>query len=169
MDRKSDIVMASVFVAVGIGILGYAMWYPEPKVHFDDIGPMGFPIVLALLFIIGGIWQTRRDLVVLRTVGRFGINEGKEDDEPDLPASFIQAAKIMAGSLVYLALIPVLGYLIATPLAVGAGLLTMETSLRRTIAVSIVFTAIGFFLFYVFLGIPLPTGPLYELFATGRT
>lgn len=158
MDRRYDMVMAGVFVALGVFLLVYAANYPEPKVRFDDIGPMGFPIFLGLFFIGGGTLQLVRDVKVLQTVGRFGVDEGKGDDEESLPASFAQASKIMVGALLYLPLMQLIGYLAATPIVMWIGLRFMKTPLRRAVLVSVVFTVVGFLLFDAALGVELPRG-----------
>jgi len=165
LDRRYDLIMASVFVAVGVGVLVYALNYPEPKVHFDDIGPMGFPVVLGISFVIGGVWQGLSDLEVLKTIGRFGIDEGKADDEEDLPASFLKALSIMIGSGAYLLGIQLLGYLIATPIAVAAGLRVMDTPVRRMVLVALFFTAWGYLTFDTFLGVSLPSGSIIHALA----
>jgi len=165
VDRRYDLALAGLFVALGLGLLIYAANYPEPKVVFDNIGPMGFPVALGLFFVAGGTVQAVRDVKVLQTIGHFGVDEGKGDDEEDLPAEFSQTLKIMLGALLYLPAMQLVGYLVATPIAMGAGLRLMKSPWRRLIIVSIVFTAVGYLLFHSALGVPLPTGRMFSLFS----
>lgn len=67
----------------------------------------------------------------------------------------------MVGGMIYvIALIP-LGFLLATPLAIAAGLWALNVRRPTTMAVTgIVYTVVAFLIFNQVLSVPLPLGPL---------
>ena len=163
MDRRTDLVGSLTVVLFGLLVLVLSSMQQEATVRFDSIGPMGLPRVLGGLFVVLGSLQTLRTVRGLKLYGRFAPHEGSED-EPEHPASPLRGLGFILGSVAYLALMPVLGYLLATPMAIAAGLWALE--FRRVRAIVIIagsFTLIGFYVFGDLLSVPLPTGLLTDL------
>ncbi|MEY3019618.1 MAG: hypothetical protein RLZZ272_602 [Actinomycetota bacterium] len=163
MDRRIDLIGSIGVVAFGVAVLVLSGMQQEATVEFDSIGPMGLPRVLGALFIVVGALQTVRTVRGLRRFGRYAPHDGSED-EPEHHASALRGLAFIAGSIGYLALMPVLGYLIATPLVIVAGLWALEFRRPLPLAlIAILFTVVGFYLFGIVLSVPLPTGLLTDV------
>ena len=163
MNKYIDLAGSMLIVALGVFVLAVAFSYPEPKVVFDSIGPMGFPTAIGSFLVVGGLVQSVRTAVYIRKFGKWAPEEGVQD-EPEHPSSKWRALLFIAGCFVFLLLLPVLGFLIAMPLAIVAGLWSMDYStwLRRVL-VALGFTLFAFAMFGLGLGVPLPPGPIENL------
>ena len=163
MNRRVDLVGALVVVLLGVTVFALSYMQQKATVRFDAIGPMGFPRVLGGLFVVLGSLQALRTVRGLKSYGQWAPHEGTED-EPEHASSSVRGLAFILGSFAYLALMPVLGYLVATPLAIASGLRALE--FRRTtaaIAISVGFTLVGFYIFGVVLSVPLPPGIFIDL------
>jgi hypothetical protein len=150
-------------IAFGLVLLYSALTLPAPRLVRDPVGPMGLPIAIAAVFIIGGTLQAHRAFWVQRALGTTVSPDGPED-EPDHPVSNRRAVSFLAGSLAYVALIPALGYPIATPLMISLGLWALRyRSPWKVALISVVFTVTAFALFSLVLAIPVPAGLLTDL------
>lgn len=160
MDNRTDLVIASLFVMLGVFMVGTAVTFPPPVIRYDPLGPMGLPLGIGVFFIVGGGVQVARTASLWRRLGRLAPSEGS-DDEPGHPSVPWRAPAFLVGGFVYIALITPLGYLIATILASSAALWSMHVRPAWKVLVSsVAFSAVVFFAFRDFLGIPLPLGPL---------
>ncbi len=163
MNKKIDLVGSMAIALLGVGLLVYAANYPTPTVIFDAIGPMGFPVAIGIFLLVGGLAQSLRTYLFLRKYGMWGPEEGTED-EPEYPVNKWRGLYMMAGFFVYFALLPFVGYLVLTPIALAVALWAMHYRnwLWRFI-VGVVFTIVTFALFNSVLGVPLPQGFLTEI------
>jgi hypothetical protein len=156
------------FIAIGFAILGMilltaALTFPPPRIARDPVGPMGLPLGLALIFIVGGGLQAYRSLWLDRELGPIVPPDGPED-EPGHPVSARRGLGFAAGGLAYVLLLIPLGYLVATPLFIALGLWAMDYRSRRGIVViAVSFTVIAFVVFSTVLHVPVPTGILSDL------
>ena len=163
MNKYVDLAGSLLIAALGVFVLVVAFRYPEPKVVFDAIGPMGFPKVIGAFLLVGGLVQSARTVLYIRKFGKWAPEEGVED-EPAHPTSKWRALLFMAGCFVFLALMHPLGFSLSMPLAIVAGLWSMGYgSWLRRVVVAVAFTILAFVLFAVVLGVPLPAGPIEEL------
>lgn len=163
MNRRADLAGSLVFTVVGLLIAVYAATRPTASLRFDAIGPMGLPGAVGAALAVLGLTQSVKTLRALRADGPVAPDEGNEDDEPDLPASPLRAAAFMVGSFVYIALLPVLGFLIVTPLFLLAALTAMRyRSWLGRVVVAVAFSTVGFVVFVVVLSVPVPQGLLSD-------
>jgi putative tricarboxylic transport membrane protein len=165
MDRRVDIALAAIVVAFGLVILFISFNAPPPRAQFDPVGPYGFSKVVGTVFVILGV------LILAKTFreARHGAEdelaaEGAEDEE-GFPASARRAMALVALTFAYALALNPLGYVIASLIYVTVGLLILSERGRLMLAVtSIGYTALTFWAFAIFLRVPLPLGPLNELF-----
>jgi putative tricarboxylic transport membrane protein len=166
MNRYVDLVGSLLIAGLGAFVLAVAFSAPPAKVVFDAIGPMGFPKAIGAFLLIGGLVQSVRTVAYIRQYGKWSPEEGVAD-EPEYPSSKWRAPVFIAGCFAFVALMHPLGFLISMPLALVAALWSMGygTWVRRVV-VAVVFTCVGFAVFAVLLGVPLPAGPIEELLIT---
>jgi hypothetical protein len=163
MNKYIDLVGSLLIVALGVFVLAVALRYPPPKVVFDAIGPMGFPMAIGAFLVVGGLVQSVRTALYIRRYGKWAPEEGVQD-EPEHPSSRWRALIFIGGCFVFLVLMQPLGFLIAMPLAIVAGLWSMGYAnwMRRAV-VAIGFTLFAFAMFALVLGVPLPDGPIENM------
>jgi putative tricarboxylic transport membrane protein len=163
MNKYIDLVGSLLIVALGVFVLAVALRYPPPKVVFDAIGPMGFPMAIGAFLVVGGLVQSVRTALYIRRYGKWAPEEGVQD-EPEHPSSRWRALIFIGGCFVFLVLMQPLGFLIAMPLAIVAGLWSMGYAnwMRRAV-VAIGFTLFAFAMFVLVLGVPLPDGPIENM------
>ena len=163
MDRRADLVGSITMAVLGIGVILYGLGYPPPRNQYDLFGPMGVPMIIGLGLVVGGLFQSVRTWQLLREFGSKAFPEGSED-EPGHPASSHRAVAFMAGSMVYLFSLPYLGYLVATPVAIAAGLWSLNfRNPVKLVVTAVGFTVVGFALFNNLLSVPVPVGVLNDL------
>ncbi|GFG54138.1 hypothetical protein CQY20_21005 [Mycolicibacterium agri] len=160
MNKYIDLAGSVLIAALGAFVLAVAFSYAPPKVVFDAIGPMGFPKAIGAFLLVGGLVQSVRNIAYIRRFGKWAPEEGVAD-EPDHPTSKWRGLGFIAGCFGYVALLEPLGFLIATPLAITAGLWAMGyANWVRRVAVALAFTVVGFLVFELVLAVPLPAGPI---------
>jgi putative tricarboxylic transport membrane protein len=163
LNRRADGFIALGIMAFGLVLLAGAMTFPAPTPVRDPIGPMGLPIVIAAVFIVGGGLQAYHALWSQRALGPMVTPDGPEDEE-GYPVSNRRAAAFLAGGLIYVVLLPTLGFLIATPLIIGIGLWLLEYRTPwKVLLIGVGFTVISFAVFSSVLSIPVPVGILTGL------
>jgi hypothetical protein len=127
----------------------------------DPIGTRGAPRLVGAVFVLGGFALVLRRLINWRREATIVPADGAEDDASVEPGSAVRALSIWAASVVYVLSLPTVGYLLATPLFMGAVLRLF--SIRRPsilIGVPIGFTLSIFLVFVELLDVYLPTGIL---------
>lgn len=160
MNKYIDLAGSVLIAALGAFVLSVAFSYAAPKVVFDAIGPMGFPKAIGAFLLVGGLVQSVRTVGYIRRFGKWSPDEGVSD-EPDHPTSKWRALGVIAGCFGYVLLLDPLGFLIATPLAITAGLWAMGyANWVRRVVVALAFTSVGFVVFEIVLAVPLPAGPI---------
>lgn len=162
MNRRMDGFIAIGFAILGMILLTAALTFPPPRIARDPVGPMGLPLGLALIFIVGGSLQAYKSLWLDRALGPIVPPDGP-DDEPGYPVSARRGVAFVLGGLAYVLLLAPLGYLIATPVFIALGLWALDYRSRRGIAViSVAFTLVAFVVFSSVLRVPVPTGILTD-------
>jgi len=169
MDRRIDVALALAVMALGIFIIVAAQSIGRSPIA-DPIGPRGIPTGLGIAFVLGGGGLVARRLVRWGREGTYVEPEGSQDDAGVPPGSARRALSIWVVGAIYVLLLPVLGYLIGTPLFVGATLRLLHLNrsailgVPAIVALPILYTAISYALFATLLGIRLPLGPVRDLF-----
>ena len=141
------------YVGIGFMAFGALMFYLATtwKANFtaDPAGPAAIPKILcAGLIILGAVL----------TIGGFGVKTKSE--KPIITKDeAITIGLLTAACILYIVLLPVVGYLIATPLLIAAGLVIVGSRKVKTIVmISVITTLILFLLFYSILRVNLPLG-----------
>ena len=127
----------------------------------DPVGPRGVPTFIAVIFIAGGLVLTARRLMSWGSEdGPFVDSDGKED-EPGHPASARRAFTVVGVSILYAALLPFVGFPLATPLLLFALMWILEVRSARLLSVvSVAYTVLVFAVFTYGLSVELPAGIL---------
>lgn len=160
MDNRVDAIGALAFALFGGLFLTLAATAPTRTMQHDALGPYFAPVGLAILMVVLGCLQAWRSLHLLRTVGRYGPHEGKED-ELGHPVSQARSLAFTAAVLLYPYLLLHIGYLIVTPVLIVAGLWSLHyRRVGRLLVATVVFTAAVQFVFESVLSVPLPDGLL---------
>jgi putative tricarboxylic transport membrane protein len=164
MDRRIDMAISAAFVVLGVFVIFEARTI-KSGLFTDPIGPRAFFYFCAVVFILGGLMNIAQRVSAWRTVPGHLIPAEGVEDEPGHPSSFKRAMLLAFVSIAYILTFRPLGYLIATPLYILAGLWLLEQrNWRLNVAVAIVFTATFYLIFARLLGVWLPVGPFTKLF-----
>lgn len=163
MDRRVDVALAVCVVLLGIFVLVSAQGIRNASVP-DPIGSRGAPDFVGVVLILGGFVLILRRLLSWRSESTYVLAEGVQDDPGVSPGSSSRPLLIWGSAMVYLLVMPTIGYLIATPLFLGAVLWLFQ--IRRSwllIAVPMLATLGIASVFVLFLHVRLPTGLLDSL------
>jgi hypothetical protein len=163
MDKRVDLVVSLVVVAVGILIVYMASGFRVGSFP-DPVTSRGLPYFTGSYLIVAGlILAARRVWTWQQIPGNYTMTEGHED-EPNHPASTVRAFAIMGLALVWAVLLGPVGYLIVTPPILAAILWLMDVrSIRKLVVFCLGFTLFLWLAFSQVLGIVLPYGPLTAL------
>ena len=141
--RPGPVLLALLFVLAGLGAAFLVRTIPEPSITRDAIGPRVWPMALALF------WMAISAFLLARAVIRPG-------QEPSV-ARDRTAYAVMGGSVGYVLLMPLLGYLLSTIAAAAFTLVVFGES--RLWVLALFPTVIGGTLaagLTQLLGVPLP-------------
>lgn len=134
-----------------LGILAYisaSRW--KVMIGADPAGPGGIPKILAVG--IAGIG-------VILLVGSFLMKDKSKDKAFFTRGELMVTLSLTGISVAYLLLMPLIGYLIATPLLIASILLVLgRRSVKSVLPISLIATIFLFFLFYSALRVNLPLG-----------
>lgn len=141
--RKVNIIAAVLLLALSGFVLATTRSFPQGQ---GTLGPAFFPNLVAgllIAFSLALLWQVFR---------------GADQEAPAAPRR--QTLWVMVAVIAYVVLLPILGFLVATPaLLVITGLLLAESAQRwwkPVLASSVVTTAVLYLLFVQVLHVPLP-------------
>ena len=170
MDRRIDVVLAVGVVALGVFIVIAAQFIGRSPIP-DPIGPRGIPTGLGVAFALGGAGLVARRLIRWHSEDTLVEPEGTQDDIGVPSGSARRALKIWVVGAVYVLTLPFAGYLIGTPIFVGAVLYLLQFDRPRLfgvipsiVAFPVVFTAVTYGLFAMLLGIRIPLGVVREIY-----
>jgi hypothetical protein len=164
MDRRVDFALSIAVVVFGVFILVTSL-VAKTTVRFDPVGPYGFARVISIAFIVFGTILLIRQVQAYRS-GRppESVARGSEDEEGH-PASSVRASTMMAATFAYPLLMVPLGYVITTvAFLIGGMAILSERSWRWVVPVALIYALSTFFVFASLLKVPLPLGPLNDLF-----
>ena len=165
MDRRIDLIIGLVVILLGAAVLYVAHGIRPTGPVVDPIGPRAFPYMIGIFFLMGGSWVIFKRLHKWKSeIGNIIETDG-EPDEPDVPASALQAFIIVTASILYALAMPRLGYPLTTPLFVIAALKGMRMQSWPMIAlIAIIYTAFTYVVFAFYLRVDLPLGLLADSF-----
>ena len=152
MFKREDSIVGIVSVIIGVFVLFVSSSFSE-RTSLDTMGPGGMPVILAWMMIIIGI---------IHIVGAYSVPKTGENFKAKYAKEFEEAKVIMQITLVcalYILLLDVIGYLIATPLLIiGIMWVVNVRNTKKLLSTSIVTTIVLFLIFGVVLGVRLPMG-----------
>ncbi|WP_366924014.1 tripartite tricarboxylate transporter TctB family protein [Metallumcola ferriviriculae] len=142
--KNSEIVSGVMSIGIALWFILKAQAFPD-SLNKADVGPAAFPVVTAVLVIIFATSIIIKAVIMRTDDYSVTIKRGK-----NILASIIVI-------LLYVALLPHLGFYIATAIAFPILLLlASESKLKMIITVTLVFEAFAFFIFETMLKVPLP-------------
>jgi putative tricarboxylic transport membrane protein len=162
-DRWVDLIGGLAFAAFGLALVVIGELTLHEDIQGDLLGPKAFPRLLGASLFLGGLYVAYRAWRVPASQVAAALESDGDEDEPDVPSSVVRAFVVMGLTLLYALVLSGLGYLIATPLYIAAGLYAL--SIRSKIVLIVVPVALTAFCYYVFaeiLMVPLPSGVLTE-------
>jgi putative tricarboxylic transport membrane protein len=160
-DRWVDVAGGLAFALLGAAIVAVGELTLHEDIHGDLLGPKAFPWLLGSGLFVGGLYVAIRAWRIPAGRVAAALESDGDEDEPGVPASTIRCYTVMALSLVYGLLLTPLGYLVATPLYIAAGLYVLSVRSKvLLIAVPVLLTAFCYYVFAEILLVPLPSGVL---------
>jgi hypothetical protein len=159
MDRRADMAVAFCVVLLGAFVLVVAQEV-RPASIADPIGSRGAPHLVGAVLVLGGLALVLRRVRRRRQEGASVPAEGTEDDPGVPPGSAVRALAIWIAAVVYVLVLPAVGYLLATPILLGVVLWLLAIRGWMLAAVPLGFTVPVFLVFSLFLNVRLPTGVL---------
>ena len=168
MDRRVDVAIALTVAAFGVVILVATQQIGKSPVP-APVGPRGIPLVLGSFFVVAGLALAFRRILRWNSEGTMVPPEGSEDDAGVPPGSAARALSIWLASLLYVITLPILGFLIGTPLFIGFMLWRLQFDRRPVlripaiVAYPVVFTVATYLFFATLLGVRIPLGVVREL------
>jgi putative tricarboxylic transport membrane protein len=156
-------------VALGIVSIAFALIL-RAQTHNLPEDAQRLPVLLIWIVIMLGVLMIVEDLLKRRAASRAKAGAasavaGAADVEPPLPPVNLPVLAIFGAAIIgYVALIPLAGYLLVTPLFVVGGLLASRTlGLAKSLLVGLCATALVWAVFIWALNLPVP---LFPAFAT---
>lgn len=163
---RAEIVIAGLLVLAGAGVL-LAAFQQSSGTPSDPLGPRGFPAAIGAALACAGaalfgqtvLASRRRELPTQDPVSL------DESDEPDDgPVSPTRLLVISVATLAYVAVLPVAGFLVSTPIALAAIMGLQGGVARRTFVLMMICFPLAIYgLFTLLLGVPLPAGEIFVL------
>lgn len=159
MDKRFDLALAIGATALGVALYALTFSISTGSVH-DPVGTRGALQFVAILIAVAGVALIARRLRGWRDQPRLVPPDGSSDD-PAHAASGLRPLGIVALGLAFALALDPLGFLIATPPVLAAGLALMEVrSAKVLVGYSVGLTAIVFCVFVGLFDVLLPLGPL---------
>lgn len=150
--RRAEQLIASIIGAVGVAAIAGS--FTLPAGYGGDLGPGLFPGILGLASVLAaiGVW--------------LGAARTPPDRVPEIHGRWRLALGGLCLSGTYLAAVPIIGYFVATPLFMASIQYYLGArSLRPVVGTALGFTAGAWVIFVWLFAVPLPGGPLDQLFS----
>ena len=157
MDRRADVALALCVVLLGVFVLVAAQGV-RPASIADPIGSRGAAHLVGAVLVLGGLALVLRRVLRWRREGATVPAEGMEDDRGVPPGSAVRALSIWTAAMLYVLVLPTVGYLLATSVFLAAILWLLAIRSWMLLAVPLGFTIPVFLVFSLFLNVRLPTG-----------
>ena len=165
MDKRVDLVFSLVVVATGAYICYLASQFRVGSFP-DPVTARGVPYITGGFMVVAGLFNAFRRLWTWSVIpGNYTVAEGSDDDDPDVPSSNWRSFAIIGLAFLWTGVLPLLGYLFATPpVLFGMAWLMNVRSWGKLIVFPIGFTLVIWTIFSQILGVIIPLGPLTALF-----
>lgn len=154
---RSDIIVGCAFIVLGAVLIAAA--YPIEPLQHIPYGPGLFPTLVGsgmMLFGAEVAWSGRR-----ATVPRPGDEHAQAETGPALQANPVMAtAAFLALPILFVLLVPRLGFLIAMPLLIGGLIGLLSKRWMMAAVAGVVITVLMQVIFQGVLKVPLPWGLL---------
>lgn len=162
-DRWVDVAGGLTFALFGAAIVLIGQFTLREDIQGDLLGPKAFPWLLGTSLFIGGLYVAFRAWRLPAAQVEASLESEGDEDEPGVPSSLVRAVAVMGLTLLYTVVLNPIGYLIATPLFIAAGLYALAMRSKvGLIAISLILTAFCYYVFAEVLSVPLPSGLLTE-------
>ena len=125
-DRWVDLVGGLAFAAFGLALVVIGELTLHEDIQGDLLGPKAFPRLLGASLVLGGLYVAYRAWRVPASQVAAALESDGDEDEPGVPSSVVRAFVVMGLTLLYTLVLGPLGYLVATPLYVAAGLYVLS-------------------------------------------
>ena len=161
VDRRVDLALCLGTLGLGI-FLVYASWSIRRGSIPDPIGSGGWARVIGIALIAIAATLVFRRLVAWRgATSHLVPSDGGKDGEAGYTNSNIRPFLLLATGVVWILLLPRIGFLLSTAVFTAASIATMGVrSLKKLILVPLLFTLITWLLFGQVFGIHFPAGPI---------
>jgi len=160
LRERSELGICALLVVLGVLVLTDALRIPTDFAQRGPVGPKAVPILVGSLLLIVAVLLARD---VLR--GGRGEAEGGEDVDLSEPADWRTVLLLCGAFLANAALIGVVGFPISGAILFwGAAYALGSRNLVRDPLIAAGMSILAFVVFNNLLGVPLPGGPLMEVF-----
>jgi putative tricarboxylic transport membrane protein len=157
---RSELGICALLAVLGVLVLVDALQIPTDFTQRGPVGPKAVPVVVGVLLLVTALLLARD---VLR--GGRGEAEGGEDIDLNAPSDWRTVLLLSAAFLANAALIGVVGFPISGAILFwGAAYALGSRNLVRDPLIAAGMSIVTFLLFNNLLGVPLPGGPLMEVF-----
>ncbi|MBK5204943.1 MAG: tripartite tricarboxylate transporter TctB family protein [Polaromonas sp.] len=145
---------------LGIASIIFALVFRSQTENFPDVAQR-LPVLLIWLVVALGVMMIIEEVLKRRKVRNAAPGASIEQDEVLPPVNWFVLCSFGAAIVAYVALIPIMGYLIVTPVFVAGSLLVSRTlSPLKAILVGAVATAFVWAIFVWALNLPVQLLPL---------
>ncbi|OGA41323.1 MAG: hypothetical protein A3G24_17045 [Betaproteobacteria bacterium RIFCSPLOWO2_12_FULL_62_13] len=161
MDRRADLFVAVVILVFSVLYFLAATSYGDTS--REPLGEGSLPRALAVIMALGSGWVIFRRLSAWRREWDHWVpSEVEQDDDPNFPVSPIRPLLMVGVAVGYVVMLPAIGIVVSTPLAVMAGMrLWGVREWRILLSVAVGLTAAIYGLFAGFLEVRLPLWPAF--------
>lgn len=154
MFKKNDWIFGIISVAIGVFVLFNIGSLRNIKNSMDPAGPAALPLIIAWSMIVIGIIHFTASLYLIRKESVKEKSEGAKKNKSIMPV-----LKISIASVIYILILPIIGYPLAMPLLTSSIMLSVGIrEKKKIIAVSLMTTIILFASFTFGLKVDLPLG-----------
>lgn len=155
MFKKKDWIFGIISVIIGLFVLFNIEALRQVKNSMDPAGPAALPSIIAWSMIIIGLVHILAALYLIRK----GSVKEKTEETTKKNKSILPVVKISIASVIYILLLPIIGYPLAMPLLITAIMLSVGIREKKKIIVVSLMTAIILFASFTFgLKVDLPLG-----------
>jgi putative tricarboxylic transport membrane protein len=160
LRERSELGICALLVVLGVLVLTDALRIPTDFAQRGPVGPKAVPIMVGSLLLVVAVLLARD---VLR--GGRGEAEGGEDVDLTAPADWRTVLLLCGAFLANAALIGLVGFPISGAILFwGAAYALGSRNLVRDPLIAAGMSIVTFLVFNNLLGVPLPGGPLMEVF-----
>jgi putative tricarboxylic transport membrane protein len=147
----------AIFGLVFLGIAALILWNVRglPNVPGQDVGPAAFPALLALLLLTCAVLLVVRGLRERLTQPWFTAGDWTRS-----PRHVLSFALVVTGLVFYVLTAETLGFFLCAGLILVALFLSLQVAAIKAVPLALTSTLVVHTIFYKFLKVPLPWGPL---------